>query len=620
MCGIVGSASITPQQSRDWLAIAAVEIRHRGPDAKGEWWSQCRKVGMAHRRLSIVDLSESASQPMHLKERGLTIVFNGEIYNHKVLRRELESIGYTFNTSSDTEVLLVSYAHWGMDCLEKLNGMFSFALFDATKNIVVIARDRSGEKPLFYTLKDGVLYFSSELKALVVNDEIAAIVDRDSLDCYLYMGYVPGDMCILKGFNKLKAGHALTFCLNTGALDISQYWSLPSYCDTKLSVDELEHELELLLTDAVKRQLIADVPVGILLSGGVDSSLVTALAASQINKVKTFNISFPGYANNDEAVHARNVASHFGTDHIELSASSSSVDQLPLLVKQFDEPMADTSMFPTWLVCGLVKNYCKVALGGDGGDELFGGYSHYSRLLAMRKLQSRIPQSIRGQLSSIVKSIMPVGMRGRNYVDSFGIDLDRELPLIVSFFDFNLRQQLMSDIEGYQRSLVAEKLFKSRLPNQSDLIQRATRVDFENYLAEDILVKIDRVSMMHSLEMRAPLLDYKVVEFAFGKVPSALKANQHERKILLKRVAKKYLPANFELNRKQGFSIPLRDWLIAGPYRELFWDVLLNKNCVFNRSAVEKLLRNQDRGYNNGERLFSLVLFELWRKEYNVSM
>ena len=620
MCGIVGAGGTTPLQDRTWLPIARDTLAHRGPDAAGEWWSRCGRVGLAHRRLSILDLSPLGHQPMHLAERGLSIVFNGEIYNFIELRRELEILGHTFRSHSDTEVLLAAYAQWGTECLAKLNGMFAFALFDAQRQQLFLARDRAGEKPLFYHLERGTLYFASELKALLSNPVLPRRVDAEALDCYLAMGFVPADRCILQGYRKLPPAHALTFNLQQGTSRVWRYWQLPEFHESVGGVDEvaLLDELEALLEDAVGRQLVADVPVGILLSGGVDSSLVTAMAVRRSSQVRTFSIGFPGHGKLDETPHARLVARHFGTQHTELMAEDATANLLPTLARQFDEPMVDSSMVPTFLVSQLVRQHCTVALGGDGGDELFGGYSHYSRLLWMQQRLKWLPKSIRHGVAMLVERVLPPGVKGRNYLQALDVNLETGLPLLASYFDCTTRHLLMRGHPGY--SSVAEAIRAAHVPVQSDLLQRATRMDFANYLADDILVKVDRASMLNSLEIRAPLLDVRVIEFAFGKVPSYLKSTVSEKKILLKKLANRVLPSEFDRQRKQGFSIPLTEWLKAGPFRELFWDTLTSHECMFDPKVVVGLLKGQDQGRSNGERLFALVQFELWRKTYGVSL
>ena len=592
---------------------------HRGPDDAGVWWSEDGRVGLAHRRLAIIDLSTAGHQPMHDAAGSLSIVFNGEIYNFAELREVLVARGHAFRSHSDTEVILAAYREWGTDCLQHFNGMFAIALYDAQKQTVFL-----GEKPLFYHHAGGVLRFASELKALLADTSLPRRIEPEALDCYLSVGYVPSDRCMLQGFNKLPPAHALQFDLQTGKAKVWCYWQLPEFKDDfpQDSVDEGEllNELESLLEGAVRRQLVADVPVGVLLSGGVDSSLIAAMAVRASSRVQTFTIGFPGHGKLDETEHARLIARHFGTQHTELVAEPATAELLPRLARQFDEPMMDSSMIPTFLVSELVRGQCKVALGGDGGDELFGGYGHYSRLLWMKNHLGRIPRPMRRLTALAAERLLPLGFSGgniRTWLMGLNTDLHSGLPLFNSSFDAIARRRLLAAQGGLNQS--AERVLHGRVPVNPDMLQRATRMDFADYLAEDILVKVDRASMLNSLEVRAPLLDCRLVEFAFGKVPSHLKATEQDKKILLKRLAVRVLPPEFDRQRKQGFSIPLTEWLKDGPFRVLFNEVLRDPQCSFDRRAVDGLLRGQVRGRGNGERLFALVLFELWRREYAVT-
>lgn len=619
MCGIVGIASSSSINEKGWLSLGRDEMFHRGPNEFGEWWSPDLRVGLAHRRLAIVDLSSKASQPMFSSAHGLAIIFNGEIYNHLLLREQLSRLGFSFRSKSDTEVLLAAYAIWGESCLEHLNGMFAFAIYDEKQQKLFLARDRVGEKPLFYQLKNNCLQFASELKALLANPKNSKCIDKDALDCYLAMGYVPGEKCILQGYKKLPAAHAMRFDLKSGLAKIWRYWMLPEFESNQCSLDDgsLLHELEYLLEDSVRRQMVADVPVGVLLSGGVDSSLITAMAVRASSQVQTFTIGFPGHRKLDETEHARLIARHFGTRHTELMAEDASVAMLPRLASQFDEPIVDSSMIPTFLVSQLVRQHCTVALGGDGGDELFGGYTHYSRLLMVQHKSELVPYSLRRFLSMSAEKFLPIGFKGRNWLQSLAVNLDNDLPLIASLFDKKTRRRLLKDNDNWPS--VAESIWMAAVPLNADIVQRATRMDFCNYLVEDILVKVDRASMLSSLELRAPLLDQSLIEFAFRKVPSQLKATSTEKKILLKRLAARLLPSGFDRQRKQGFSIPLGEWLKNEAFGKLFSEVLCDPQCSFNRIEVDNLFRGQKKGRNNGERLFALVLFELWRREYGAT-
>jgi asparagine synthase (glutamine-hydrolysing) len=619
MCGIVGVAGVSPAVNRSWLDDGAAALRHRGPDDGGVWWSPDHRVGFGHRRLSIVDLSPAGHQPMLDTANGLAIAFNGEIYDFRALRAELAGRGHSFATTSDTEAILAAYREWGTDCVERLDGMFAFAIADLRRGTVFLARDRAGEKPLFYSTASGSLRFASELKALLADPSQPRVVDLVAMNHFLAQGFVPGASSILAGVAKLPPGHAFEFSLETGRSRRWRYWSVPAFTDGSVAEDELVASLERLLEQAVRKQLVADVPVGVLLSGGVDSSLVTALAARAVERVKTFTVRFPGHARFDETPHARLIARHFGTEHSELEAGEVEPELLSTLAQQFDEPLIDSSMLPTHLVSVLVRQHCKVVLGGDGGDELFGGYSHYDRLLKLQRAAAWMPLGMRMAIAGLAGALVPVGMKGRNWLQGLGTDLDNRVPMIASYFDEATRRTLLG--ARALRVPAADEASGGQGAARGDLVQRATRLDFATYLPEDILVKTDRASMLSSLEVRAPFLDRRVIEFAFARVPSPLKATSNSRKVLLKRLAARVLPPTFDFTRKQGFSIPLDEWLRAGKWPRFFSDVLFGeRQTTFDHGFVRRLLGGLSRGHGNGERLFGLIMFELWREHYRVEL
>jgi asparagine synthase (glutamine-hydrolysing) len=623
MCGIVGVLSTAPLP--ETLPIEAMRdaLSHRGPDDAGLWWSPDRRVAFGHRRLSIIDLSPAGHQPMRDASGALWLTFNGEIYNFVELRAELEQLGHSFRSHSDTAVVLAAYRQWGNDMLARLNGMFAFAIYDSANQKVFLARDRAGEKPLFVSRRGGMLRFASELKAFMVDRSFERRVNLRALDLYLAYAYVPADLCILEDVEKLPAGHAMTFDLRSGATKRWAYWSLPPAATDDQPVDDeqLVSELESLLEDSVRRQMLAaDVPVGILLSGGLDSSLITAMAARAVPRVNTFTISFPGHGSYDEAEHARLVAEHFGTNHVVLAASTATVSLMPELARQYDEPMADSSMIPTFLVSRLIRQQATVALGGDGGDELFGGYPHYNWLLRQAHMRRYLPRPISRVVYGAANTLLPVGLRGRNFV--LGLTAPQPLRLVHSnsYFDERTRRALLAGVGTIGRNGNSAEGFKLELVESGIApIDQATRLDFRTYLTDDILVKVDRASMLTSLEVRAPFLDRRILEFSFGRVPARLKATRSERKILLRKLAQRVLPAGFDVKRKQGFSIPLAKWF-SGEWGDYMTSVLRGRDSVFDRSAVESLIEGQKRGRSNADRLFALTLFELWRREYRVSV
>ena len=368
----------------------------------------------------------------------------------------------------------------------------------------------------------------------------------------------------------------------------------------------------------MQRQLEADVPVALLLSGGVDSSLITALAARGQRQVKTFTVGFKHHARYDESAHARLIADHFGTDHTLLQADDVSPEILLALVRQYDEPMVDSSMIPTYLVSRQIARHCKVALGGDGADELFGGYHSASRMAWLARQNFLLPQPLRQRLSAVSSKLLPVGAKGRMFLAHWGTDAASDLPVFSGLFDHAPRRRLMRRHSGW--ALKAESLRQARIPNAPDAVQRVTRFDFANYMAEDILVKVDRASMLNSLEIRAPFLDQHVIEFAYGRVPSRLKALPDARKRILKQLAGRLLPSGFDQIRKQGFGIPIDTWLRQGPWREHFKEVLFDRSSLFDPTEIRALFAGLDAGRPVKEHLFGLTFFEMWRREYGATL
>lgn len=623
MCGIVGQVSQKGRCNPEILRIMRDSMLHRGPDDAGEWYSPDFRVGVAHRRLSIIDLSPAGHQPMIDASNQLIIIFNGEIYNYRELRRVLEAKGHSFRTASDTEVILEAYRAWGTDCLTHLNGMFAFGLYDSTARRLFLARDRAGEKPLYYRNTPGKLIFASELKALMADPAYPRQLNLEALNFYLAYGYVPGEMCILNGVRKLGQAQAMTYELETDSLHIWQYWHLPEpVAERFTSAEELTEELEALLEDAVRRQLVADVPVGILLSGGMDSSLVTAMVArSSSTPVRTFTISFPGYGVLDEGPFARIIAEHFGTLHTELVGEPTTVEFLPALARQFDEPIADHAIVPTYLISHLIHQSVKVALSGDGGDELFGGYPHYSWILWEERLRKLIPSLLRNRLGTVAAHILPVGLRGRNYVIGFAGDISLSIAHINLYFDQQSRYRLLSPVIGDHMLTSNPEEYRALLcQSDHNPIRQATESDFKTTLVDGYLVKVDRASMLNSLEVRAPFLDYRIIEFAFSRVPDFLKVTEWERKVLLRRLVRRILPLGFDLKRKQGFTMPLASWFDGG--WGLYMESVLRESdpAIFDQRMIQSLIQGQHHGYANTNRLFALTMFELWRREYRVSL
>jgi len=621
MCGIAGFADITPREGtitahRARLKAMCDVMRHRGPDDEGGHVEPGVAIGM--RRLSIIDLS-TGHQPIHNETRHVWVVFNGEIYNYRELRETLEAAGHRFYTASDTETIVHGYEEWGEQVFSRLRGMFGIAIWDARKQTLLVARDRPGIKPLYYAEADGRLFFASEAKCLLVNPEIDREIDPAALDHYLAYLYTPRDRSIFRGIRKLLPGHFLR--LRDGRVSVERYWQLPAvetFCGSE--ADALD-ELERTLATAVESHLLSDVPIGAFLSGGIDSSLVVALMARVSQRpVKTFSIGFEESEFN-ELPHARRVASHLGTEHHEFVVRPDATRILDRLIWHFDEPFADSSAIPTWYVSELARQHVTVVLSGDGGDELFGGYDRY---LPHPHVQSfdRLAPGVGRALASAAWRALPHGARGKNFLRHVSRDGQGRYLDSVTFFHADERQSLLSpDVRAALGRWDAERFFSapferlSRLPFAAQMMA----FDFETYLPEDCLTKVDRMSMAHSIESRVPLLDHRVIEFA-ASLPAAMKISAGRRKHLLKEVAFRLVPRELLERPKQGFGVPIGHWF-RGSMRDVFGDVLTSASArqrgYFNGAFVDRILDEHLAGRRDHSlRLWQLVVFELWHRQY----
>lgn len=610
MCGIYGLIQRNGSVDAVRLERQRDLLMHRGPSDAGTWISSDGRAGLAHRRLSILDLSAAGHQPMTAQNGRFTIVFNGEIYNYREIRDELKKLGYFFKTGTDTEVLLGAYIIWGESCLTRLNGMFAFAIYDVGSPSVpptlFLARDRTGKKPLYYALDGQRLEFASELKAISSRGDLS----MSALNFYLALGYVPHEHCIIDGVKKLPPAHAARLDFSTFDFRVWRYWSLPANCPG-LGVDgeDLADEAGQLIEDATRLRLEADVPVGVLLSGGLDSSLVVAAAAHVSSApVRTFTITIPG-SSLDESIHAKQVANFFATEHHELALEDTGLDVLDDIARFIDEPIADSSLIPTFLVSRLTRQHVTVALGGDGGDELFGGYKDYPASLADQNRLGWLPQSALA-IAASAASYLPAGIRGRNRIASLRGGPLQQMIWGRPYFDIALRQRILSrdacaelgqELDAPERFLVG--LYETGV----DAVDRMTRTHFGSILPDDFLVKVDRMSMAASLEMRAPLLDYRLVEFAFGRIPSAWKVSGHETRRVQKILASRWLPPELDVQRKQGFSIPFEAWLRAVGEKGLT-DYFSSLPESINRFEVARLIKGLAQGRSNGARLFALMM------------
>ncbi len=619
MCAIIGAASTNKIDDISWVSNGLDVMNHRGPDMYGMWNSIDQDVVLGHNRLSIIDLSENGQQPM-VFDNSIYLVLNGEIYNYKELKEILHREGFVFKSNSDTEVLLYCYVKWGFDCLDKINGMFSFAIYDKNIRKIFLARDRAGEKPLYYYHKNKTIQFSSEIKGLLADKKIPREIDHSSLKSFLSIGYTTGSSSIFSNIEKVEPGCFLIFDLESGKIQANQYWNFPKQKRKKNQKDYniLLNEFEAIFQNAVSKQLVSDVPLGILLSGGLDSSLITAMASRSVKNIKTFTVKFSKSKSFDESLHAKLISEFYGTEHYELEAGNIDKDIFQKLSKQFDEPIIDLSMIPTSLVCSLVKDQCTVALGGDGGDELFGGYNYYRRSAFLKFYFSWISKYLRIPLSKIISRLLHHDSKGMNWIQYFGKDFIEDIDLVLRKFDHYQMNTLFKNLFKDQYILNENFLIIDKKDN--DLQSTLTKMDFKNFLPNDILVKTDRASMMHSLEVRAPFLDKNMIEFAYKEVPSDAKFSHKNTKIFLKDFAKKILPPNFDFNRKQGFEFPLHDLLTSGPIRNFFEEVLKDNQCVFKETTVKKLFSSLDSGFNVEDKLFTLLQFELWRENFSVKL
>lgn len=614
MCGISGA--IAPGRAGldidQRLTRSLDMLAHRGPDDVGYYKAPDQGVWFGHRRLAIVELSALGHQPMLSIDTSLALVFNGEIYNHKAVRAELETLGICFRGHSDTEVIVEAYRRWGLDCLDKFNGTFALAIHDRSSQKVHFARDIAGEKPFFYVQQQGALYFSSELTALMEISGCNRHIDPQGLVSYLSRGYALGERTLVKQVKALLPGHWATFDLASSTLTVGRYWNLPRQAEPgeSISPQSYEEELERLLEDAVLRQLDCDVPTCILLSGGVDSSLLTALAARQGSRIRTFTVRFPGHPAFDETQKARLIANHFGTEHTEIDGIDLDPKILMDLGSRLDTPVNDSSLIPTFLVNEAVSKYCRVSLGGDGADELFGGYKHYSRMLRLNPYANILNHVSSSGTYRFFKSKIPEKYRFRNWLECLALQLDQEIPNIREIFTAEEAGEMIGNV-GNEIELYHSE-WRSLSSGHGSVLRNCCASDFQTYLPSSILVKSDRVSMLNSVEARAPFLDRNVIEFAMGKLPDSLRASSTDRKIILKKLCARVLPKEFDLKRKLGFNLPFGAMIRSGKWRDLVFDELQADNGVVSQDYIRRILQSHMAGSNYADQIFGLFMLSMW--------
>ena len=617
MCGIVGIASSIeiPQSYKDNFANALAKLEHRGPDSFGVVEPNDNVI-LGHKRLSIVELSELGSQPMTDETKRYIIIFNGEVYNHNDLREQLKLENVNFTSASDTEVVLKAYIHWGEQSVTRFNGVFAFSIFDTVKNTMFLARDRSGEKPLYFCKNTHDLIFSSELESLTKLISIPLSFNSEALISYLANGYSTGSASLIEGVNVFEPGHIGKYDLNTNEFHTKAYWTVPSLKSDISDKAELVEKLKYLLTDSIGLQLQCDVPACVLLSGGVDSSVLTALAAEQSKKIKTFTVRFPGHPKFDETESARLIANHFSTEHTEIEGVDLSPDLFMEVANKIDVPINDSSLLPTYLVNQAVSKHCKVALGGDGGDELFGGYKHYSRMINLNERYKSLIGVGRFFNLQQLKNLVPEHIRARNWFECFGHDLDSSIPNIREIFDSKAVSKLLST--NIDESTFND-VWHSKALNHGSLLRNCTIADFTTYLRDSILIKSDRCSMLNSVEARAPLLDYRIIDFAFSDVPDCFKTRANQRKILLKDLARQVLPDSFDFDRKLGFNLPLGEMMRKGKWKDMFGDILHSDSNTISLKYRQAIFNKHIDGHEFTDKIFGLALLLIWSKRVGVS-
>jgi asparagine synthase (glutamine-hydrolysing) len=635
MCGIAGFTSFHKKNydKKNVMDSMLTAIEHRGPDASGDYFED--SINLGHRRLSIVDL-ESGAQPLTSVDGKLTIVFNGEIYNYVELQEQLKKQGFEFQTSSDTEVIIHLYRKYGLDFLSHLNGMFAIALWDKELEQLIIARDRMGEKPIYYQYRDDEFIFSSELKSLVKHPFVTKEISLRGLNKYLTYEYIPAPQTILENVWKVEAGEMIIIKKNS--MKKSLYWKHPFHefndsGDVHGNEEQVLEQFDSLLNDSIRTRLQADVPVGVLLSGGIDSSLVTAVAAKQAkSKVKSFSIYFDEESY-DESSYIKRMVDDFGLDHHHQTLRAQDmlgiIDNMGMIM---DEPMSDPSIVPTYLLSKMTSQHVKTVLGGDGADELFAGYPTY---VANKLIQGYniIPYELRTPLTNFIKhslgKFIPVSSKNialdfklQQFFRGAGVVSEiRFFKWMGGFLETEKKSILKDDVN--QRLLgdfayddINRYLSRTNVQNE---LERLLYLSQKLYLCDDILHKVDRASMQNSLEVRAPFLDHRIVEFA-SQLPERYKLKGFNKKRILKKLAKRYIPNEIITRPKKGFGIPITQWLkedLKAPMLDLLSKEHLDKQGIFEHDSINNLIQDHlNNKTNNRKLLWNLMCFQLWYKDF----
>ena len=618
MCGIAGVIEFDSQRPADQAGLQrmAQALVHRGPDAEGIY--QTGSVGLAHRRLSIIDLA-SGQQPMHSPDGQVSLIFIGEIYNYRELRVELQQAGHHFRTRSDTEVLLSAYLHYGLDAFAKLNGMLAAAVWDARTQQLVLVRDRFGKKPLFYYQDEQRFVFGSEIKALLAYGGIDRRLNPAALHEYLTYSYVISEQTVLEGIRRVPPAHVLVLDNNLHNKEVTcrPYWEFQFQPNSNVpDENEAEAQLETLLHQAVERRMISDVPLGAFLSGGIDSSLVVAMMAqSSPRPVQTFTIGF-NESDYSEIEDARIVARHLGTDHHEMIVQPSALEILPDLVQHFDEPFGDSSAVPTYYVCQAARQHVTVALSGDGGDEVFAGYTRYQDLQHYQYLDA-VPNWLRHLFIKPMARVLPFSVPGWNYLYALGSLSHRGFSDALVTYPYIHDKLYTPEFKALLRGVDAFAPTAQLLEQTKHLdpVSQYQYLDTCQYLPADILTKVDRMSMAHSLEVRAPFLDAPWVEYV-ASLPVSYKLRDGVSKYLLRKICKRLLPPAVLSKPKQGFALPKADWFQQDLWHfaaEVLLETKTRARGYVRPAAVKQLLDQHATGRRDYSAwIWSLLVLELW--------
>lgn len=636
MCGICGKVSLDEHELiEDKLIQKMLDVlKHRGPDDKGIYLFQSKfpdsegeaKVGLGHRRLSIIDLSETGHQPMSNEDKTIWIVCNGEVYNFLDLKKNLEDKGHIFYSKSDTEVIIHLYEEMGVDCVKELRGMFAFAVWDENKQRLLLARDRLGKKPLNYAIRGRNLIFASEIKSILEDADVSRQVDVEAMHLYLTYGYVPAPQTMFLGIKKLPPAHILIW--ERGEIKIERYWNLSYQKKVRMKEDGYCAKILELLTEATKIRLISDVPLGVFLSGGIDSSAIVAIMSRLSTKpVKTFSIGFEESSFN-ELKYARKIAKLFNTEHYEYMVKADALEVLPKLVWHFNEPFADSSAIPTYYLSKMARQEVTVALNGDGGDEAFAGYERYAANKIAR-LYRRIPLGILKDATAFITERLPESTKKKDIIKNIkrfirpaDFSPYERYAYWMSIFDKELKNNLYSDGLKNRLEGVGDWDYISDTYRQSDaedFVDATLFVDAMTYLPGDLLVKVDIASMANSLEVRSPFLDHRLMEFA-ASIPSDLKLKGISTKYILKKALAKILPQQIINRKKSGFGVPVGSWF-RNELKDYAYNILLSqissKRGYFNPAIIRMMLDEHTSGkIDHGQRIWSLINLELWHQMF----